>query len=99
LLNGVMGVLFAIFAMLAISPTGQEFFPSTDPRLVNVNIEGPIGMNIIPATRPLHTLSRSSMSCSKRMRRCGPTLKTLWSTSAWPVTRSLAVDSRGLKKR
>jgi multidrug efflux pump len=46
LLNGVMGVLFAIFAMLVISPTGQEFFPITDPRLVNVNIEGPIGLNI-----------------------------------------------------
>ena len=51
LLNGVMGVLFAIFAMLAISPTGQEFFPSTDPRLVNVNIEGPIGMNIMASNQ------------------------------------------------
>ncbi|TVQ15619.1 MAG: efflux RND transporter permease subunit, partial [Balneolaceae bacterium] len=46
LLNGVMTVLFAIFAMLAIAPTGQEFFPTTDPRLVNVKIEGPVGMNI-----------------------------------------------------
>jgi multidrug efflux pump len=46
LLNGVMGVLLTIFAMLAISPVGQEFFPTTDPRLININIEGPIGMNI-----------------------------------------------------
>lgn len=46
LLNGVMGSLFAIFAMFALAPTGVEFFPQTDPSRINIELEGPIGMNV-----------------------------------------------------
>ncbi|WP_069131092.1 efflux RND transporter permease subunit [Rhodohalobacter halophilus] len=46
LLNSVMGALFAIFAMFGLAPTGVEFFPETDPNRINIELEGPIGMNV-----------------------------------------------------
>ncbi len=46
LLNSVMGVFIGIFALNAIIPTGQEFFPSTDPSSIVIDLEGPIGMNV-----------------------------------------------------
>lgn len=46
LLNSVMGVFVSIFALSAVIPTGQEFFPSTDPAQIIINLEGPIGMNV-----------------------------------------------------
>ncbi|MEX2457068.1 MAG: efflux RND transporter permease subunit [Balneolaceae bacterium] len=46
LLNGVMGVLIAIFGLFAIAPTGVEFFPETDPAQITIELEGPIGMNV-----------------------------------------------------
>jgi len=46
LLNSTMGVLFSIFGLFALVPTGVEFFPETDPNQILVELEGPIGMNI-----------------------------------------------------
>ena len=46
LLNAVMGTLFTIFGMFVIAPTGVEFFPETDPNRINIELEGPIGMNV-----------------------------------------------------
>lgn len=46
LLNSVLGLLLSIFGAFALSPTGVQFFPSTDPAALIINIEGPIGMNI-----------------------------------------------------
>ncbi|NBC27821.1 MAG: MMPL family transporter [Bacteroidetes bacterium] len=46
LLNATMGVLFSIFGLFGLVPTGVEFFPETDPNQILVELEGPIGMNI-----------------------------------------------------
>lgn len=46
LLNGIMGVLIAIFGLFAVVPTGVEFFPETDPAQIIIELEGPIGMNV-----------------------------------------------------
>jgi multidrug efflux pump len=46
LLNSVMGALFSIFAMFTLAPTGVEFFPSTDPSRIIIELDGPIGMNV-----------------------------------------------------
>jgi len=46
LLNSVMGVLISIFMLFSIAPTGVEFFPSTDPSQIVIELEGPIGMNV-----------------------------------------------------
>ena len=46
LLNAVLGLLFLIIAGFAIAPTGDEFFPDTDPNLVRVNVEAPLGTTI-----------------------------------------------------
>ncbi len=46
MLNSVIGVLFSIFAMFSLAPTGVEFFPQTDPNRIIIELEGPIGMNV-----------------------------------------------------
>ncbi len=46
LLNSVMGIFVTIFALNVVINTGQEFFPSTDPSSIIINLEGPIGMNV-----------------------------------------------------
>lgn len=46
LLNSVMGVLISIIILFNIAPTGVEFFPSTDPNQIVIELEGPIGMNV-----------------------------------------------------
>jgi multidrug efflux pump subunit AcrB len=46
LLNSVLGVLISIFILFSIAPTGVEFFPSTDPNQIVIELEGPIGMNV-----------------------------------------------------
>lgn len=46
LLNSTMGILFSIFGLFALVPTGVEFFPETDPNQIRVELEGPIGMNV-----------------------------------------------------
>ncbi len=46
LLTGSIGALFAIIIMFVIDPTGVEFFPTTDPTMIQINATGPLGMNI-----------------------------------------------------
>ena len=46
LLNGSLGALFGIIFMFQLAPTGVEFFPDTDPAMIQVSAEGPLGMNI-----------------------------------------------------
>jgi len=46
LLNGSLGGLVLIAGLFLISPTGQAFFPDTDPNRVQINMEAPIGTNV-----------------------------------------------------
>lgn len=46
LLNGSLGALFSILFMFQLAPTGVEFFPDTDPAMIQVTAKGPLGMNI-----------------------------------------------------
>lgn len=46
LLNSIFGALIAILAIFMIIPTGVNFFPETDPNRIDINIEGPLGMNV-----------------------------------------------------
>jgi len=46
LLNGSLGGLVLIVGLFLIAPTGQAFFPDTDPSQVQINAEAPLGTNI-----------------------------------------------------
>ncbi len=46
LLNSAFGALFAILLVFNLTPTGLNFFPDTDPNRIDINIEGPLGMNV-----------------------------------------------------
>lgn len=46
LLNSIFGALFAIILVFNLVPTGLNFFPDTDPNRIDINIEGPLGMNV-----------------------------------------------------
>ncbi|MDG5767354.1 efflux RND transporter permease subunit [Balneolales bacterium ANBcel1] len=46
LLNTAFGAMFGIFVIFSFTPTGVSFFPDTDPNRIDINIEGPLGMNI-----------------------------------------------------
>ncbi|MGM0738305.1 MAG: efflux RND transporter permease subunit, partial [Bacteroidota bacterium] len=46
LLNSIFGALFAIILVFNLVPTGLNFFPETDPNRIDINIEGPLGMNV-----------------------------------------------------
>ena len=46
LLNGSLGGLVLIVGLYLIAPTGQAFFPDTDPGRVQINAEAPLGTNI-----------------------------------------------------
>lgn len=46
LMNAVLGGLLSIVAMFFVAPTGVEFFPNTDPNLIKVVVEGPLGTNL-----------------------------------------------------
>ncbi len=46
LLNSAIGALFGILLVFTLIPTGVNFFPDTDPNRIDINIEGPLGMNI-----------------------------------------------------
>jgi len=46
LLNGSLGGLVLIAGLFLIAPTGQAFFPDTDPNRVQINVEAPLGTNI-----------------------------------------------------
>lgn len=46
LLTGTLSMLVAIGALFQVAPTGVEFFPSTDPNLVQITAEAPVGTTI-----------------------------------------------------
>jgi len=46
LLNGSLGGLVLIAGLFLVAPTGQAFFPDTDPNRVQINVEAPLGTNI-----------------------------------------------------
>ncbi|MEM8486062.1 MAG: efflux RND transporter permease subunit [Bacteroidota bacterium] len=46
LLNGTLGSLVAIFMLFGLAPTGVEFFPATDPNLIAVTFDAPLGTNV-----------------------------------------------------
>jgi multidrug efflux pump subunit AcrB len=45
-MNTSLGALFAILSLYQIAPTGVEFFPPSDPTLIQVNLEAPLGTNL-----------------------------------------------------
>jgi multidrug efflux pump subunit AcrB len=51
LLNGTLGGLISIFVMFAIANPGTEFFPDTDPTIIQVSLESPLGTNIDESNR------------------------------------------------
>ncbi len=51
LLTGTLGALLAVIALFAIAPTGVEFFPTTDPNMVMITAEAPLGTNIEASNR------------------------------------------------
>jgi len=46
LLNGSLGGLVLIAGLFLLAPTGQAFFPNTDPNRVQINAEAPLGTNV-----------------------------------------------------
>lgn len=50
-LNATFGVFFLVAIIFGIAPTGVAFFPDTDPRQVNINIQGGVGTNIQASNR------------------------------------------------
>ena len=46
LLNSTFGALIAIVLVFNVVPPGLNFFPDTDPNRIDINIEGPLGMNV-----------------------------------------------------
>ena len=51
LLTGSLGGLFLIVGLFLYAPTGQAFFPDTDPNQVQINVEAPLGTNIEASNR------------------------------------------------
>ena len=51
LLSGSIAALFIIFGMYGLAPTGFEFFPSTDPNLIQVTLDAPLGTNVESSNR------------------------------------------------
>lgn len=56
LLNGSLGGLVVIVGMFLLAPTGQAFFPDTDPNQVQINAEAPLGTNIEASNRIAQTM-------------------------------------------
>ena len=56
LLNGSLGGLVLIAALFVIAPTGQAFFPDTDPNRVQITAEAPLGTNIDASNRIAQTV-------------------------------------------
>ena len=51
LLTGTLSGFFAILILYAAAPTGVEFFPDTDPTLLNISLEAPLGTNVEETNR------------------------------------------------
>ena len=56
LLNASLGGLVLIAGLFVIAPTGQAFFPDTDPGRVQINAEAPLGTNIEASNRIAQTV-------------------------------------------
>jgi multidrug efflux pump subunit AcrB len=56
LLNGSLGGLLIIVGLFLAAPTGQAFFPDTDPNRVQINAEAPLGTNIETSNRVAQTV-------------------------------------------
>ena len=57
-LHATFGGLFAIIGMFVIAPTGEAFFPDTDPSQVRINIAGQLGTNIEASNRMAEVAQR-----------------------------------------
>ena len=55
LLNGSLGGLVLILGLFLFAPTGQAFFPDTDPNRVQINLEAPLGTNVEASNRIAQT--------------------------------------------
>ncbi|MEP0548329.1 MAG: efflux RND transporter permease subunit [Rhodothermales bacterium] len=55
LLTSTLSLLVAIPLLFVLAPTGVEFFPNTDPNMVQVNLEAPLGTNIEASNRVAQT--------------------------------------------
>ncbi len=51
LLTGALGGLFGIMMMFTVAYPGTELFPDTDPNMIQVALEGPLGTNIDETNR------------------------------------------------
>ncbi|MBT8399768.1 MAG: efflux RND transporter permease subunit, partial [Rhodothermia bacterium] len=51
LLTGAFGGLFAIMMMFVVANPGTELFPDTDPNMIQVSLEAPLGTNIDESNR------------------------------------------------
>ena len=51
LLVGTVAVFLAIMGLYSAAPTGVEFFPDTDPNLVTVNMQLPLGTHVHETNR------------------------------------------------
>ena len=51
LLSGALSALLLILGMYAIAPTKVEFFPTTDPNLIQVTLDAPMGTNVETSNR------------------------------------------------
>ena len=51
LLVGTVGGFVAILGLFAAAPTGVEFFPDTDPNIVTVGLETPLGTHVHETNR------------------------------------------------
>ncbi len=56
LLNGSLGAFVLIIIMFVLVPTGVVFFPTTDPGMVSVTMEAPLGTNIETSNRTAEDL-------------------------------------------
>ncbi len=56
LLTSSLGGLLLIVGLFLIAPTGQAFFPDTDPNRVQINAEAPLGTNIETSNRIAQTI-------------------------------------------
>lgn len=56
LLHGSLGGLILIVGLFVVAPTGQAFFPDTDPNRVQINAEAPLGTNIETSNRIAQTV-------------------------------------------
>ena len=61
LLVGVAGGFLAIITLFVAAPTGVEFFPDTDPNIITVDMELPLGTHLGETNR-LTTIAQSSIN-------------------------------------